>query len=85
MSLVAELERETAYADVMAGAAKMWMERAKLAERKLAVVVHAAGDEVRVLPHHNEAAPDLELVTMEYPEDMSIRLRTRVRKGNTNG
>ena len=77
--LIDELEREKSYADNMAAMAQLWMEKAQAAERTLAILVYAAGGEIRVYQDHLRDAPDLELVRETRPEDMSARFRARRR------
>ena len=79
-TLTDELETEKSYADHMAGMAAVWMRRAKEAEMRLAVAVHAAGGEVAIHSGHIHDAPDLVLTQHQRDWDMTTVLRARVRR-----
>lgn len=76
MNLIAELESEAAYADLMAEGFRREKKRADDAERMIALVVEAAGGAVTIDYHQvSKGFDDLVLERMNCAYDMSLRLR----------
>jgi hypothetical protein len=81
MNYIEELEREKAYAESMANAAKIWMYRARKAEQNealmIAALTHAAGGKIEVFHDTLMIAPKLELIHEYLPHNLSWTFRTR--------
>lgn len=78
MSLIAELDREAAYADHMAAMAQFWMRKAQEAERTIMILVQAAGGKIIVRLGDLKDANRLEMVRCEHAEDMTTHFLTRI-------